>query len=285
MTAAWSSTDPLLITVAPTGAELDKARWPQLPSSLSELLIEAVAVESAGAGMIHVHIRDNEGKPSLDLPQLKETVAALRERTGLVVQLSTGGSVTDSFESRLAVLDAAPDSCSLTCGTLNFGDDVFMNPWPFMADLYQKTQALGVVPEFEIFDVGQLAAMQRLVATFGLPAGGKVHCDFVLGVPGGLPGTAAALATAVAALPPEVTSWSATGVGRSHLPVAAAAVALGGHLRVGMEDNMFFARNQPVQSNVEFVQRAASLTDLLQRPLMGPDGAKALLGLGDLQPM
>lgn len=283
MTAPWSPTAPLLITVAPTGAELDKQRWPQLPATLSELLIEAVAVEAAGAGMIHIHIRDNNGKPSLDLPQLKETVSAVRERTGLVVQLSTGGSVTDPFEARLAVLDAAPDSCSLTCGTLNFGDDVFMNPWPFMADLYQKTQALGVVPEFEIFDIGQLASMERLLDTYGLPAGGKVHCDFVMGVPGGLPGNAQALATAVASLPDQVTSWSATGVGRAHLPVAAAAVALGGHLRVGMEDNMFFARNQPVESNVEFVQRAAKLSTLLQRPLMGPEGARALLGLEELR--
>lgn len=283
MTAPWSPTAPLLITVAPTGAELDKQRWPQLPATLSELLIEAVAVEAAGAGMIHIHIRDNNGKPSLDLPQLKETVSAVRERTGLVVQLSTGGSVTDPFEARLAVLDAAPDSCSLTCGTLNFGDDVFMNPWPFMADLYQKTQALGVVPEFEIFDIGQLASMERLLDTYGLPAGGKVHCDFVMGVPGGLPGNAQALATAVASLPDRVTSWSATGVGRAHLPVAAAAVALGGHLRVGMEDNMFFARNQPVESNVEFVQRAAKLSTLLQRPLMGPEGARALLGLEELR--
>lgn len=283
MTAPWSPTAPLLITVAPTGAELDKQRWPQLPATLSELLIEAVAVEAAGAGMIHIHIRDNNGKPALDLPQLKETVSAVRERTGLVVQLSTGGSVTDPFEARLAVLDAAPDSCSLTCGTLNFGDDVFMNPWPFMADLYQKTQALGVVPEFEIFDIGQLASMERLLDTYGLPAGGKVHCDFVMGVPGGLPGNAQALATAVASLPDRVTSWSATGVGRAHLPVAAAAVALGGHLRVGMEDNMFFARNQPVESNVEFVQRAAKLSTLLQRPLMGPEGARALLGLEELR--
>ncbi len=120
-----------------------------------------------------------------------------------MVQLSTGGSVHDPLADRLKVLDAAPDSCSLTMGTTNFGDDVFSNPWPFVCELYQLSQERQVVPEFELFDLGQVAALRRLLDRFGLPYGGRVHCDFVMGVPGGMPGTAEALVAGVAALPPR----------------------------------------------------------------------------------
>src|SRR5215467_11092074 len=121
-----------LITVAPTGAESAKSAVPALPVTLDELITSAKECREAGAAVIHVHIRDAAAKPTLDLGLLKDTVHALREATDLIVQLSTGGAVTDSFDHRLAVLDAAPDACSLTCGTVNFGDDVFMNPWPFI---------------------------------------------------------------------------------------------------------------------------------------------------------
>jgi 3-keto-5-aminohexanoate cleavage enzyme len=268
-----------LITVAPTGAEHLKADLPQLPTTLEELVAEAKACEAAGASLIHVHIRDAEHRPTLDLGRLRETVAALREQTTLVVQLSTGGSVHDPLDARLAVLDAAPDSCSLTCGTVNFGDDVFLNPWPFMIELYEKAREAKVVPEFELFDLGHVAALRRLLDTCGLPYGGRVHCDIVMGVPGGIPGTPQALVAAVQALPAEVTSWSATGIGRTHLPVLATSLALGGHLRVGMEDNVVYARGRQVQSNAELVERAARLATELQRPPLSTAQTRDLLGL------
>jgi uncharacterized protein (DUF849 family) len=269
-----------LITVAPTGAELAKESVPALPVTLDELVATAKACELAGAAVIHVHIRDNDAQPTLDLGRLTDTVQALHGATDLIVQLSTGGAVTDSFEHRLAVLDAAPDACSLTCGTVNFGDDVFMNPWAFMKALYAKTQALGVVPEFELFDFGHIAALHRLLAELGEPAGGHVHCDLVMGVPGGMPGDAATLVQAVAALPPGAT-WSATGIGRTSLPVLFAALAAGGHLRVGMEDTVSFARGRPVASNAELVERAATAAELAQRPAMSPAAARAMLGVRD----
>jgi uncharacterized protein (DUF849 family) len=272
-----------LITVAPTGAETAKSDVPALPVTLEELVAEARACEAAGAGLVHVHIRDADARPTLDLGRLRDTVAALREATGLVVQLSTGGAVTDPFEHRLRVLDAEPDSCSLTCGTTNFGDDVFQNPWPFMAELYQRTQAAEVVPEFELFDLGHVAALHRLLDTYGAPHGGKVHCDLVMGVPGGMPGTAAALVAAVQALPAGC-SWSATGIGRTSLPVALAALSAGGHLRVGMEDTLTFARGRPVTGNAELVGRAADLARLAQRPPMSPAGAHAMLAVKDRRP-
>lgn len=268
-----------LITVAPTGAETAKSDVPHLPTTLDELVAEAKACQAAGAGLIHVHVRDGEHRPTLDLGRLRETVAALREQTDLVVQLSTGGGVHDPLETRLAVLEAAPDSCSLTCGTTNFGDEVFLNPWPFVVELYERARQARVVPEFELFDLGHVHALRRLLDTHGLPCSGAVHCDFVLGVSGGMPGTVQALVAAVQALPPQVTSWSATGIGRSHLPVAAAALALGGHLRVGMEDNLTYAKDRPVRSNTELVERAARLATELQRPPMTPAEARALLGL------
>jgi uncharacterized protein (DUF849 family) len=272
-----------LITVAPTGAETAKADVPALPVTLDELVAESQACEAAGAGLVHVHIRGADARPSLDLGLLRATVEALREATTLVVQLSTGGAVTDPFEHRLRVLDAEPDSCSLTCGTTNFGDDVFQNPWPFMAELYQRTQAAEVVPEFELFDLGHVAALHRLLDTYGAPYGGKVHSDLVMGVPGGMPGTAAALVAAVQALP-DGCSWSATGIGRTSLPVALAALSAGGHLRVGMEDTLTFARGRPVTGNAELVARAADLARLAQRPPMTPDGVRAMLAVKDRRP-
>ncbi len=270
-----------LITVAPTGAETAKADCPQLPTTLAELVETAVACEVAGASLIHIHVRDADHRPTLDAVLLRESVQAVREQTSLVIQLSTGGSVHDPLENRLAVLDAEPDSCSLTCGTTNFGDDVFLNPYPFMARLYQQAQEREIVPEFELFDLGHVAALRRLIDAYGLPYGGKVHVDFVTGVPGGMPGTPAALLAGIQALPAEVTSWSATGIGRSHLPIAAAALASGGHLRVGMEDNLMYAKGQPVQRNDELVSRAADLARLMQRPPLTTDEARALLAIKD----
>jgi len=266
-----------LLTVAPTGAETAKSDVPALPTTLAELVETATRCEAAGAAMVHVHIRDDEHRPTLDLGRLRATVDALRAETTLVVQLSTGGAVSDPLADRLRVLDAEPDSCSLTMGTVNFGDDVFMNPWRFVVELYALTQEREVVPEFELFDLGHVAALHRLLDGYGLPYGGRVHCDLVMGVPGGMPGSADALVAAVNALPDAVTSWSATGIGRTALPVALASLAKGGHLRVGMEDTLTLAKGRPVEHNAQLVQRAATLAELAQRPPMSTDEARHLL--------
>ena len=269
-----------MITVAPTGAETAKADAPTLPVTLDELVEAAVRCEAAGAALVHVHIRDDAAAPTLDPVRLKDTVAALRDATAMVVQLSTGGSVHDPLEDRLAVLDAEPDSCSLTCGTVNFGADVFLNPWPFMVELYQRTQEREVVPEFELFDLGHVTSMNRLLDKYGAPYGGQVHCDLVMGVPGGMPGTVQALVAAVGALPAGA-SWSATGVGRTSLPVAMAALSCGGHLRVGMEDTLTYEPGQPVRDNAQLVERAAALSTVAGRPPMSTDDARALLKVRD----
>ncbi len=276
-----ASTVGTLITVAPTGAETAKADVPQLPTTLDELVETARRCEAAGAGLIHIHVRDADHKPTLDTAYLRDAVVAVREATDLVVQLSTGGSVHDPLEKRLTVLEADPDSCSLTCGTTNFGDDVFLNPWGFMVDLYQLAQEREVVPEFELFELGHVHALRRLIDTCGLPFGGRVHVDFVTGVPGAMPGTVETLLAGVAMLPAEVTSWSATGIGRAHLPIMATALAAGGHLRVGMEDNLFVARGQVADHNAQFVERAATMAALMQRPALTTTQARELLGIKD----
>ncbi|MER7275754.1 3-keto-5-aminohexanoate cleavage protein [Dactylosporangium sp. NPDC000244] len=270
-----------LITVAPTGAESRKTDVPALPVTLDELVTTARDCEAVGASVIHVHLRDDDAEPTLDLGRLREAVAALREATGLIVQLSTGGAVTDPEADRLRVLEAGPDMASCTMGTVNFGDDVFLNRWDFIVDLHTRMQERGIVPEYEIFDLGQLTTLRRLLDRHGLPAGGHVHVDLVMGVPGGMPGTVAALAACEAALRdlPEGTTFSATGIGRASLPVLLASLAAGGHLRVGMEDTVTYAKGQPVDSNAQLVARASGFARLAQRPPMTAGQARELLGI------
>ena len=267
-----------LITVAPTGAESAKAEVPALPVTLDELVATARECEALGAAVIHVHIRDGEARPTLDLGRLRDTVAALREQTRLVIQLSSGGAVTDSESDRLRVLDAAPEMASCTMGTVNFGDDVFLNRWEFIVELHTRMRDRGIVPEYEIFDLGQLTALRRLLDRYGPPAGGHVHVDLVMGVPGGMPGTAEALVACLRDLPDGAT-FSATGIGRSTIPVLLASLSAGGHLRVGMEDTVTYAKGQPVESNMQLVARAVGFTRLAQRPPLDADEARALLGV------
>jgi uncharacterized protein (DUF849 family) len=270
-----------LITVAPTGAESAKTDVPALPVTLAELVTTAKECQAVGASVIHVHIRDDHALPTLDLGRLRATVDALRADTDLIVQLSSGGAVTDPEEDRLRVLDAGPDMASCTMGTVNFGDDVFMNRWAFVVALHERMQDRGIVPEYEIFDLGQLAALRRLLDRYGPPFGGHVHVDLVMGVPGGMPGTTEALVACVQAmrdLPPD-TTFSATGIGRTTLPVLLASLSAGGHLRVGMEDTVTYAKGQPVESNAQLVARAAGFARLAQRPPMSPAQARELLGI------
>ena len=146
------------------------------------------------------------------------------------------------------------------------GDGVFSNPWGFIKDLYQLTQERQVVPEFELFDLGHVATLHRLLVESARPPVGHVHCDLVMGVPGGMPGDVPTLAAARPRC--RCATWSATGIGRSTLPVLFGALGAGGHLRVGMEDTLSFARGRPVTRNAELVERAAELAGFAQRPPM-----------------
>lgn len=274
---------PTLLTVAPTGAESAKADVPALPVTLDELVRTARECQALGAAVVHVHIRDDTAQPTLDPHRLADTVSALRESTDLIIQLSTGGAVTDPEADRLRVLDADPDAASCTMGTVNFGSEVFSNRWDFIVELHTRMRDRQIVPEYEIFDLGQLATLTRLLDRHGPPHGGHVHCDLVMGVPGGIPGSTEALVAAVRALPVGAT-FSATGVGRSTLPVMLAALSANGHLRVGMEDTLTYAPGQPVRDNTQLVARAVGLAKIAQRPPMPVDQARAMLGITDRRP-
>jgi 3-keto-5-aminohexanoate cleavage enzyme len=273
---------PTLITVAPTGAESAKADVPALPVTVEEVAVAARGCQAVGAAVIHLHVRNADTRPTLDLGRVREVVAAVRESTDLVVQLSTGGAVTDSFDARLAVLDAGPDAASLTLGTVNFGRDVFSNPWDLIVELHTQMQQRAIVPEYEVFDLGQLTTLTRLLDRHGAPHGGRVHVDLVMGVPGGMPGTAQALTACLPFLPPGAT-FAATGVGRTSLPVMLAALSAGGHLRVGMEDTLTYAPGEPVRNNVQLVARAAGLSRIAQRPPMNTDDARSFLGIEPME--
>ncbi|MCW2510399.1 MAG: uncharacterized protein JWP68_3547 [Modestobacter sp.] len=271
-------TSGTLLTLAPTGAESAKEDVPALPVTVDEVVATARDCAAVGAAVLHLHVRGTDTRPTLDLPRVREVVAALREATDLVVQLSTGGAVTDPAEARLAVLDAQPDAASLSLGTVNFGRDVFYNPWDLIVELHTQMQQRGIVPEYEVFDLGQLATLARLLDRHGLPHGGHVHVDLVMGVPGGMPGTTAALAACLPALPQGAT-FAATGVGRTSLPVMLAALSAGGHLRVGMEDTLTYAPGEPVRDNAQLVARASGLARIAQRPPITPAQARQLLGI------
>jgi len=149
-------TSGTLITLAPTGAESAKADVPALPVTVDEVVATARDCQAIGAAVIHLHVRGEDTRPTLDLGRCREVVQAVREATDLVVQISTGGAVTDPFDARLAVLDVEPDAASLTLGTVNFGRDVFSNPWDLIVELHTQMQQRGIVPEYEVFDLGQL---------------------------------------------------------------------------------------------------------------------------------
>jgi uncharacterized protein (DUF849 family) len=143
-------------------------------------------------------------------------------------------------------------------------------------------QLRGIVPEYEVFDLGHLATLARLLDRYGPPFGGHVHVDFVMGVPGGMPGTAQALTACLPMLPPGAT-FAATGVGRTSLPVMLAALSAGGHLRVGMEDTLTYAPGEPVRDNTQLVARASGLARIAQRPPMSTDDARTMLGIKPME--
>jgi uncharacterized protein (DUF849 family) len=255
-----------LITVAPTGVEHAKADVPNLPVTLDELVSTAKDCERVGASVIHVHVRGADTKPTLDLGLLKATVAALRAETDLVVQLSTGAA-TDPEENRLRVLEAEPDSASCP-----MGDDVFV------AHLHKRMQDRGVVPTYEIFELDQLRSLQRLLDQHGLPAGGHVHVELVMGAPGGMPGDMETLAAALREIPDGAT-FSATGIDRSSIPVMFATLSAGGHLRVGMADTISYAPGERVRNNALLVARASGLARIAQRPPLAAEEVRKLLGV------
>ncbi|BDE05607.1 3-keto-5-aminohexanoate cleavage enzyme [Vulcanimicrobium alpinum] len=265
--------DPLIITVAPVGGEVMPDQTPYLPVTPAQLGETAREVRAAGAGIIHVHCRNDDGSNTHDVARFREAYDAIRAASDLIVQFSTGGAIGMTPAERAAPLELRPEMATLTCGTVNFGDDVFENSFPIMRGIAAAIAQHGVVPELEIFDLGHVANAKRLAAegAIRLPA----HVDFVLGVPGALEATVENLVDCVRALPPGC-SWSVAGIGRMQLPLATVAIAMGGHVRVGLEDNLYYAKGR-LARNEELVARVARIASELGRPVATPDEARGLL--------
>jgi len=269
--------EKLIITVAGVGAETTKEAQPGLPVSAAEIGADAARCREAGAAMFHLHVRDAAGNPT----QAKEVFAAaieeIRKRTDIIIQTSTGGAMGMTADERLQPLELDPEMASLTTGTANFGDDVFFNDTALMSEFYQRMQAKGVRPEFEIFEAGQIDNALKLVKRYG-PAGPLTHWDFVLGVPGSMSGEPRNLAFLVDRLPGGCT-WTCTGIGRWHMPVTMTALALGGNVRLGFEDNIFLHKGVLASENAELVGRVARLAKEWDRDCATPDEARRILKL------
>lgn len=266
---------PLILTVAAVGAELTPAQTPHLPVTPAQLGRTAARCREAGASIIHVHCRNDDGTNTSDPARFAEALAAIRRESDLIVQFTTGGAIGMSAAERAAPLALAPEMATLTCGTVNFGEEIFENGFPLMRGILREMRRYGVRPELEIFDAGHLANAKRL-ATEGLLEFPQ-HFDFVLGVPGGLDASVPHLVDLVRDLPAGCT-WSVAGVGRDQLPLGAVAIAMGGHVRVGLEDNIYYTKGR-LASNEELVARVARVAGELGRPVATPDEARALLGL------
>jgi len=269
--------DELLITVAPCGAETMRSHNPAVPYTPQEIAEEVRRSYEAGARMVHVHARLDDGTPTQDAGRYRETVAAIREQAPeIIVQVSTGGAVGMSREERLGSLAADPEMASLTCGTVNFGQGVFENPAPLMLEFARAQLAAGVKPELEIFDLGHLDNAAWLASK--APLEGSQHYDLVLGVPGGAAGTPRNVSELASRLPAGST-WSATGIGRSHLAVIMTAIAAGGHVRLGFEDQVERSPGVLAGSNAELVERAVRVGELAGRSVPDPRRAREILGL------
>lgn len=267
--------DPLIITCAPVGAEITPEQTPHLPYTPQKLGETAKAIREAGASIVHVHCRTDDGSNTHDVDRFREAYDAVRGASDLIVQFSTGGAIGMTPEERASVLQLRPEMATLTCGSVNFGDDIFENSFPIMRGILAKMHEFGVRPELEIFDKGHLANAKRL-AKEGLLEFPQ-HVDFVLGVPGGMEATVQNLCDLVDDLP-EGCTWSVAGVGRQQLSMALAAIAMGGHVRVGLEDNLYYSKGR-LARNEELVARVARIAEEAGRPVATPDQARALLGL------
>lgn len=267
---------PLIITAALVGAETTRAQNPNLPLSPEEIATDAYECWLAGASIAHLHVRDAEGRPTQDREIFRETISRIRERCDIIVQVSTGGAVGMSPEERLQPVTLGPEMATLTCGTVNFGDEVFSNPFPMIRQFAAAMRRHGVRPEIEVFDSGAVATAGRLIA-LGL-VDPPLHYDLVMGVPGGVPPTVEHLLCLVHSLPPGST-WTVAGVGRHQLPLALVAMVLGGHVRVGLEDNIYYARGVLASGNAQLVGRVVRLAGELGRPVATPAQAREMLRL------
>lgn len=271
----------LIITAALTGAEVTREQQKNLPITPEEIGRAALEAYEAGASIVHVHARQADGSPTQDREIYREIQAIVAEKCPVIFQPSTGGATWHSPEERLQPVENSPEMATLSTGTCNFGRDIFSNP----QDFYEKAARLmlerGVKPEFEVFESGMVDSALRLVREALVKP--PLHFNFVLGVPGAMGGTVRNLSFLVDSIPKDAT-WTVSGIGRNETSLAMAAMAMGGHVRVGFEDNIYFYRGELAKSNAQLVARIARIARELGREVASPDEAREILGLPARRP-
>lgn len=268
--------EKLILTCAITGAETTKEMNPALPTTPEEQAEAACACWRAGASIIHLHVRDEAGKPTQSVERFRDAIERIRKKCPVIVQISTGGAVGEKIEKRAEPLKLKPEMASLNVGSINFGDEVFVNLPKDVEMLAEKMKEHAIKPEIEVYDYGMLEYGVKLVKKGVIAA--PAHFQFVMGTGHGISGEPRNLCR-MADFLPEGSTWTAAGIGRYQLPIATQAILMGGHARVGLEDNIYWSRGVLAKSNAQLVERMAQLATALQRPVATVDETKRILGL------
>ena len=276
------SMEKLIITAAICGAEVTKEQNPAVPYTVEEIVREAKSAVDAGAAIVHLHVREDDGTPTQSKARFKECIDAIYKVCPDVILIpSTGGAVGMTAEERLQPTELFPEMATLDCGTCNFGDDVFENTMPMMRDFGKRMLENNIKPEYECFEMGHLDTVLN-IAKKGQVPGAPMQFNFVLGVPGCTPATVSNLCWLVNAIPAGST-WTATGIGRHAFTLAAPAIAMGGNVRVGFEDNLYLERGVLAKSNGELVAKVVRIAKELGRPIATSAEAREILGLKPLK--
>lgn len=267
----------VILTVAPTGSSTSRKQTPYIPLTPREIADEVYLCWKAGASVVHLHVREDDGSASMSYDKFKEAVQRIRDRCNIVINMTTAGGFGVSDEDRIRPLDLLPEMATMDAGSMNVsGDFVFHNSIAFLEKLGRRTQELGIKPEIEVMDTGMVYTALRLIKE-GYIAD-PPHFQLVLGMRNGMAATIENLVYMKGLLPPEAT-WSAFGIGRAHLPILTTSIAMGGHVRVGMEDNIYMAAGEKATSNVQFVERAKRLIEMNNKSVAAPDEVRRMLGL------
>lgn len=267
---------PAIITAAICGAETTRQQTPYLPITAEELGAEAARCAEAGATVIHLHVRKPDGAPTQDKALFAQAIAEIRKRCDIIVQTSTGGAVGMSADERAQPLECGPEMASLNAGSLNFGDDVFLNPFPMVREFARRMREKGIVPELECYDAGHVEACLQLGKDGHIDLPG--HFDFVLGIRGGIGASEENLKFLIGKLPNGAT-FNVAGVGRHQLPMAELSLRLGGHARCGLEDNIYLSKGVLAKGSFELVAKVAELAKAAGREVATTAQARDLLGV------
>jgi 3-keto-5-aminohexanoate cleavage enzyme len=271
--------DPVIISAAVTGGLPVPADHSHFPATPEQIGADAVAAWRAGASIVHIHARADDGTPAWEAELFDRSLAVMRDagcRALVNLTTSWGGRAPDTPDAkRFAPLTLSPDLASFDCGSMNFGDGVFHNSPDFLRRLAAAMTEAGVKPEIEIFDAGMIRNAVALAEEGLLEP--PLYFQFVLGIAGGAPATPRDLLHLVESVPPG-SVWSVCAIGRAQLPMNSLGLVAGGHVRTGLEDNLMFGKGQPA-SNEGLVTRLRNLVELMGLQVATPDDARRLLGL------